>query len=203
MPGGSSERLLVGLRDVILLGDPVGTGNCKAEGCVATDLPTVINQFVTRRYFSVDPDVQSRILILFTDGETRETDVPKLAAAIQEQGIHILLVQISHPDDRVYNSTGEENSLYVPSADGRGKLDALAGKLPNTEVFTEEEIAGAISRVGELLGDPTELGLETQVTKPVFLGPWVAVAAILTLIVGIGATLMQLLAQRMTRLKRR
>jgi hypothetical protein len=102
----------------------------------------------TRDYFS--PPARKRLLIVFTDGESRPLEGDLARAFSRRPPIETLLIQYWHADERIYE-TGVPERGYRPDRASRGALDRLAS-LIGGRVFTEAQTAAFEAAAIEALG---------------------------------------------------
>lgn len=138
----------------------------------ATKLDTLAT-IRTLRYFS--PKARSRLLIVFTDGETQPVAAARLAALFRRPPtIETIFIQHWDSAERVY--TGGAPEPYRPDPSARALLDGLAKSI-DASVYDEGDVFAAAARARELLGDgPTVVRGELGGRVP--LAPYLAAAAL-------------------------
>ena len=178
MPGGSTERLVIGLDEVIQIGQPTSGSRCTTSGCIGTNLPRVLQQVMAGRFFSEDDAVKSRTFLVFTDGESPSNRIVSVERKMQELDVHVVFIRIGDERDRVYMTDGTLNPHYSPDPNSRATLDTIAARLPNTKVFDESETEALSAHLRSIIGDPTEQSTLVTTERPLYLAPWVALAAL-------------------------
>lgn len=132
---------------------------------------------VTGRYFS--PEAKKRLLVVFTDGESRPL-AGELARAFegQQPPIQTIFVHFWAPEERIFE-TGVAEAGYAPERSAPSSLAAVAD-LVDGQMFAESELEGAENAIRQAAGDgPTRLRrLEGE---RLALMAWVTLAAFLPL----------------------
>jgi hypothetical protein len=114
---------------------------------------------------------QRRLLVVFTDGETRPVVPPRFAAALRRPpGIKLLFVQLWGANERIY-ATGLPDPGYLPDPTSTRTIEALASA-SGGRVFSEHELDGAASAARSFVGGP---GTSTAVAERGrrALAPWI------------------------------
>jgi hypothetical protein len=128
-----------------------------------------------RRYFS--QRAKKRLLVVFTDGESRPFGSALEGAFSGKQPIETVFIRFWGAGERIYE-TGVSES-YVPVRNSEAMLDRAAS-LVGGRVFSEDDIDAATDAVEGIVGE----GDTTDRTIPgarVALMPWVTLAAFLPL----------------------
>lgn len=146
----------------------------QAQDTLATDLGTT-RFFATGNFFR---GARRRILVLFTDAETKRYDVGQLTGAFAGSGVETILVRFWGERERVYGPDGAEQA-YVPDPGSAGEAEHYA-ELVRGEAFDEKELATAIQAVRSKLGSKSSITrVKTVDIQP--LGPFVLLLALLPL----------------------
>ena len=122
--------------------------------------------------------VRKRLLVIFSDGESRYFDEVVLAREFKKGLVHVLFVQLWHPDEKIYVSKKNVDPGYRPDPAAHGAAQRIASA-GGGEVLGEDPAAIA-ARVKAFVGSGPETKLREQRTR-VSLGPYVALAALLPL----------------------
>jgi uncharacterized protein (DUF58 family) len=144
-----------------------------ADNTRATDFGAT-RFFVLGNYFRGS---RRRILVLFTDAESKRYDIGRLTGAFVDSGIKTIVVRFGSQSERVFGPDGVEQA-YVPE-DGAAAAEVYARAVKG-EVFTENDLPAAIGAVRSKLGSESAvIRVKTVDIQP--LGPFVLVAALLPL----------------------
>jgi hypothetical protein len=148
---------------------PAGTG----------DLTTDYNSLGTtgaNNYFR--SNVRKRIVVVFSDGESRFFDDAQLREDFRKGDVRVLFVHLWNADEKIYLPGGKVDPGYRPdpqAAASAGRVASAGGG----EVLGEQPGA-LIGRVKSLAGSGPQTKVREQRTR-VSLGPYVALAALLPL----------------------
>jgi hypothetical protein len=159
------------LRDAIGIERPPPAGT----GDLATDFNSVGTIGVNNYY---RPNVRKRLLVVFSDGESRFFDDVQIQKDLEKGNVHVLFVQLWDADEKIYSPSGKVDPGYRPDpqAPSEARRLAAAGK---GEVLGEDP--GVLtSSVKAFLGSGAQTKVREQRTR-VSLGPYVALAALLPL----------------------
>jgi hypothetical protein len=159
------------LRDAIGIERPPPSG---AEP-VATAYDS-LGDVATNNFYK--PTVHKRLLVVFSDGESRYFDDVVLGREFQKGRVHVLFVQLWNPDEKIYLTKKNVDPGYRPDPAARGAAQRIAAA-GGGEVLGEDPAALA-ARVKAFVGHGPETKLREQRTR-VSLGPYVALAALLPL----------------------
>lgn len=119
-----------------------------------------------------------RVLVIFTDAETRRYDVGELTGAFSASGVRPILVRFGDERERVYGPDGVE-AAYVPDPASTTNAEEYAQAVKG-ETFDEREVPAATEAIRSKLGSGTSVSLvKTVDIQP--LGPFVLIAALLPL----------------------
>lgn len=115
----------------------------------------------TRSYFS--PSARKRVLIVLTDGETRETG-PRFARAFRRTPrVQTSFVRFWNRDERIYES-GIAEAAYKPDPKIAAGLDRAAEKI-GARVYEEDDAGELVSATKAYLGDGPTRPLEREGEK--------------------------------------
>jgi hypothetical protein len=144
---------------------------------VATDLGG-LSLLATGDYFA--PSVRRRLVVVLTDGESRQFDTQKLARALKSgPGVKLVLVHVSATGEAVYDGTQLEQGYHEDPASGAG-LASLASATGGVAVG-EHDLARAISAAKADVGSgPTITSGRSEHDRT--LAPFVALLALLPLL---------------------
>jgi von Willebrand factor type A domain len=133
-----------------------------------------LSAIATRGYFS--PHAQNRVLVAFTDGETRPFDPESVGAVLRRgRGIRAFFVHVWNERERVYTN-GRPEADYRPDPASREQLDRLATAVRGSS-FGENEVSAVASAVRSALGTgPTVSEIESR--TQLSLGPYLVLAAV-------------------------
>jgi hypothetical protein len=121
---------------------------------------------------------QRRLLVLFTDAETKRIDLDELTGAFGSSGIKTILLRFWAEGERVYAPDGVEEA-YVPDP-GSASMAERYAQAVDGETFDENELPAAIEAARSNLGSGSEITLvKTADIHP--LGPYVFLAALVPL----------------------
>ena len=140
----------------------------------ATDLEAT-KAFADGNYFRGG---QRRLLVVFTDAESKSIDSGELARAYEDAHIETIMVRFWAEGERVYGPDGVEEA-YVPVADSAAVAERYAQAVKG-ETFDEGELGAAFQAARSKLGSGTEVTyVKTADIQP--LGPFVLLAALFPL----------------------
>jgi hypothetical protein len=121
---------------------------------------------------------QRRVLVIFTDAETKPVNEGDLTAAFRDSRISTVVLRFWAERERVYGPDGVENE-YVPDANSAANAGRYAA-LVKGEAFHESQLASAIAAVRSKIGSGTSVTqVKTVDIHP--LGPYVLLLALLPL----------------------
>jgi hypothetical protein len=159
------------LRDSIGIERPPPAGT----ESLATDYNT-LGDTATNEYYR--PDVGKRLLVVFSDGESRFFDEVVLARKLEKGDVRVLFVHIWNADEKIYLKRDDVDPGYRPDP----QAGASAGRIASAghgEVLGEDPKV-LVSTTKAFLGSGPQTKLREQRTR-VSLGPYVALAALLPL----------------------
>ncbi len=116
---------------------------------LATDLSAVA-ALARENYFS--PRSARRLVVLFTDGESRSFDAPDVAGKLERQGVGLVVVRFWDAGERVYGPGGRAEPGYVPDRSSDEDVDRLAALTTGRRVFAESEADEVLAAAREHLG---------------------------------------------------
>jgi hypothetical protein len=146
----------------------------QAQNARTTDLGTT-RFFAEGNFFRGS---QRRVLVVFTDAETKRYDVDRLTDAFSTSGIRTILVRFWAEGERIYSPDGVEET-YVSDASSAEAAERYAQAVKG-ETFDEREIPAVTQAVRAKLGAGTSITrVKTVEIEP--LGPFVLFAALLPL----------------------
>jgi hypothetical protein len=124
------------------------------------------------------PDVRKRLLIVFSDGESRFFDEVVLARRLEKGNVRLLFVHLWTPEEKIFLKRNNVDPGYRPDpqASGAARRIAAAGH----GQLLREEPAALVAATKAFLGTGREAKVREQRTR-VSLGPYVALAALLPL----------------------
>jgi hypothetical protein len=124
------------------------------------------------------PTVQKRLLVIFSDGESRYFDDVVLARKFHKGHVHVLFVHLWKPDEKIYLTKKNVDPGYRPDPAARAAAQRIAAA-GDGEVLGEDPVA-LTTKVRAFVGTGPETKLREQRTR-VSLGPYVALAALVPL----------------------
>jgi hypothetical protein len=144
---------------------------------VATDLGS-LGVLATGDYFP--PSVHRRLVVVLTDGESRQFDLQKLARALNGgPGVRLVLVHVWATGEGVYDGAQLEQGYHEDPASGAG-LASLASAIGGVAVG-ENDLARAIGAAKSDIGSgPTITSGRSEHDRT--LSPFVALLALLPLL---------------------
>jgi von Willebrand factor type A domain len=159
------------LRDAVGIERPPPSGSEP----VATAYDT-LGDVATNNFYK--PSVQKRLLIIFSDGESRYFDDVVLARELKKAHVHVLFVQLWNADEKIYLAKNNVDPGYRPDPASTGAAQRIASAGDGEVV--DEDPAAIAAKVKAFVGHGRETKLREQRTR-VSLGPYVALAALLPL----------------------
>jgi hypothetical protein len=159
------------LRHSIAVDQPLSD---QAENRQATDLGAT-RFFATSNFFR---GAKRRVLVVFTDAQTKEYDVGELTGDFSASNVSVVLVRLWRDGELVHGPDGVERA-YVPDPASAFSAEQYAQQVRG-EVFSEDEVDGAVDAVRAKLGSESAvMRVKTVDIEP--LGPYVLMAALLPL----------------------
>ena len=123
-------------------------------------------------------DVRKRLLVIFSDGESRFFDEVVLARELHKGHVHVLFVQVWNAGEKIYLQRNNVDPGYRPDPQSVGAAGRIASAGDGERVG--EDPGALTSKAKAFLGTGPETKVREQRTR-VSLGPYVALAALLPL----------------------
>jgi hypothetical protein len=170
-PTLDAEVFVTTLRDAVGIERPPPAGT----EALATDYNSLADAGAYNYY---EPSVRKRLLVIFSDGESRFFDEVVLGRTLRRAHVHVLFVHVWDAREQIFLKPNTPDPAYRPDPQSRmfGQRVATAG---DGEIVGEDE-ASVVGRTKAFLGSGPETKLREQRTR-VSLGPYVALAALLPL----------------------
>ena len=143
----------------------------------ATDFRS-IEALADENYFG--PQSVHRLVVLWTDGESRPFDAAALVRKLERHGVALVVVRVWHPDERVFGKDGRPEPAYRPDPESLVELARLARAGGSVRVFSENDVDAAARAGRRFLGRGPLVEAGTAEPR-VPLAPYVALAAALPL----------------------
>ena len=149
----------------------------------ASDLAdnTRATDFAATRFFAVGNyfrGAKRRLLVIFTDGETKRFEVERLTGAFVDSGVKTILVRFWEPGERVYGPSGVEQG-YVPEESSAAYAQIYA-RAVHGETFDENQLGAAVEAAKAQFGKGSStVSVKTVDIQP--LGPYVLLIALVPL----------------------
>jgi hypothetical protein len=159
------------MRDAIGIERPPPSGT----DALATDYNS-LGDAATNEYYGAN--VRKRLLVIFSDGESRYFDDVVLRRSLQQGHVRVLFVQTWDPREEVFLKGSRADPGYRPDPQARASAQRVA-TAGGGQVLGENESA-LVHAVKSYVGSGPETTLREQRTR-VSLGPYVALAALLPL----------------------
>lgn len=160
------------LRDAVSIEEPPPAGT----NSLATDYNS-LGDFGPNNYFS--PQVKKRLVILFSDGESRSFDDVILSNKFRDNGIRLLFVHVWGAREKIFLQKNRPDPAYRPDPESRHNAERLAAA-GNGIVIESGDTGGIVSAAKDILGTGPSTKLREQRTR-VSLAPFVALAALVPL----------------------
>jgi hypothetical protein len=159
------------LRDAIGIQKPPPVGS----GDLATDFNSIAD-ITTNQYFR--PSITKRLLVVFSDGESRAFDDLKLTQTLRRGHVRVLFVHLWNAEEKIFLLRNAADPGYRPDAESARAVERVA-TAGQGEVLGEDE--GELrARAKEIVGTGPATRIREQRTR-VSLAPFVALAALLPL----------------------
>ena len=142
---------------------------------LATDYST-LGDVGTNNYYG--PDVRKRVLVVFSDGESKYFDDALLKKDFEKGDVHVLFVHLWTPDEKIYLQRNNVDPGYRPDPQSNEEAQRLASAGGGSVLG--EDPSALVSQVKGYLGTGVHTTVREQRTR-VSLGPYVALMALLPL----------------------
>jgi hypothetical protein len=159
------------LRDAIGIERPPPSGT----NDLATDLST-IGDIGTNDFYG--PNAAKRLLVVFSDGESKYFDDALLKKDFDKGHVHVLFVHLWAPDEKIYLARKNVDPGYRPDPQSNRAAQRLAAA-GGGEVLGEDP-GSLVSQAKAYLGSGPRTSIREQRTR-ISLGPYVALMALLPL----------------------
>jgi hypothetical protein len=155
----------------------------QTETATATSLGA-LGVLGTQNFFS--PSARRRLVVVFTDGESRPYDVPATARALRRApGVKTVFVHVWSPGEAVFAPDGRPEQGYHPDTASGAALSALADATGGAVVGEGSTgRATTLARAALGTGPTREEGLAVRTRT---LAPWLALGALLPLLLAFAA----------------
>jgi hypothetical protein len=145
-----------------------------ADNTRATDLAAT-RFFAVGNYFR---GATRRLLVIFTDAETKRFEVERLTGAFVDSGVKTILVRFWAPSERVYGPDGVEQA-YVPEQSSAAYAQIYA-RAVHGQTFDENQLGDAVQAARAEFGrGSSTVSVKTVDIQP--LGPFLLLVALLPL----------------------
>ncbi|MFL5917337.1 MAG: hypothetical protein ACJ74X_01320 [Gaiellaceae bacterium] len=142
---------------------------------LATDYNS-IGDTASNNYYK--QQVSKRLLVAFSDGESRFFDELVLGRTLSKGHVHVLFVHLWNPQEKIYLQRDGVDPGYRPDPGSRDAARRIAVAGGGDVVGDQPDVL--VSKAKAFLGSGPETKLREQRTR-VSLGPYVALAALLPL----------------------
>jgi hypothetical protein len=135
----------------------------------------------TRNFFT--PSATKRLVVLFTDGESRVFNPRRMRASFRSGSTGLLVVRFWQENERIYRPTGAPEAQYQPDPTSEATVQTLA-QATGGRAFDEDEVGQVAPEVLRFVGkgDPKPLGEDTSRTSLapfLFLGSFIPLGFLL------------------------
>jgi hypothetical protein len=159
------------LRDAVGVERPPPAG----QGPLATDF-SALGNIGPYNYFK--PQTKKRLLIVFSDGESKPFDDVVLRSQLRQNHVHVLFVHVWNARERIFLSQNRPDPAYRPDPESTRMAEQVADA-GGGEVLGED--GGALTAAAKaVIGTGPATKLREQRTR-VSLAPFVALAALVPL----------------------
>ena len=149
---------------------PAGTGP------LATDFNSLAD-FGPNNYFS--PGVKKRLVIVYSDGESRSFDDVVLANKFRDNGVRVLFVHLWSSTEKIFLRKNRPDVGYRPDPESSREAERVAAAGDGT-VISDGDTGALVTAAKAILGSGPSTKLREQRTR-VSLAPFVALAALVPL----------------------
>jgi hypothetical protein len=126
-----------------------------------------------------DPGIRHRLVVVFTDGESRPSYVPTIREALAgAPRTDFVIVRVSHPGERIWDGLAADKA-WRPAPDAAQMVDQLVS-ITHGQAFDEGQLGRATAAARRDLGTGP-VARHGQTLRVVSLGRWIALAALLPL----------------------
>jgi hypothetical protein len=154
---------------------PPASSNIKA-----TTLTGPLENLASQNFFP--PTIHNRLAVILTDGESNPVNDGAIAHAFAAgPGIKVVFVHVWEPGEAVYDGNTREQGYHEDPNSGQ-ILTTLAASLDNGKSFGESSVGSAIHAIKADLGATGPTVLQGKVERTKTLAPYVALAALLPLL---------------------
>ncbi len=120
-----------------------------------------------------------RAVVVLTDGETLNDDLPSLAARLRQGKVRPLFVRLWRSDERIYEPNGTINPKYLPDPASGAVLEGVARSL-ETRIFGPGQEGDVVRALRGTLGKGP-VGTRGRELQSLSLAPWLVGLAFLPL----------------------
>jgi hypothetical protein len=139
-----------------------------------------LGSLATQNFY--DPSIHKRLAVILTDGESNPVDDGLLARMLATgPGVKVVFVHVSKPGELVFDGNSPEQGYHEDPQSGQ-ILDTLAASLDHGKSFEESSIGSAIHAMRADLGTSGPTVLQGRSDQTRTLAPFVALAALLPLL---------------------
>jgi hypothetical protein len=142
---------------------------------LATDYST-LGDTGTNNFYGAG--VAKRVLVIFSDGESKYFDDALLKKDFQKGNVHVLFVHLWGADEKIYLSRNNVDPGYRPDPQSNQAAGRIAAA--GSGAVLGEDSGALVSRAKRLVGSGPHTTIREQRTR-VSLGPYVALMALLPL----------------------
>jgi hypothetical protein len=171
LPTLDATLFVSSLRDAVGVERPPPAG----QGPLATDF-SAIGNIGPYNYFK--PQTQKRLLVIFSDGESKPFDEVVLRSQLRPNHVHVLFVHVWNSRERIFLQQNRPDPAYRADADSNrlaeGVADAGGGEVLG------EDVGALTAAAKSVIGTGPATRLREQRTR-VSLAPFVALAALVPL----------------------
>lgn len=154
---------------------PPASSNIKA-----TTFTVPLEYLASQNFFPAT--IHKRLAVILTDGESNPVDDGAVARALAAgPGIKVIFIHVWQPGEAVYDGNTPEQGYHEDPNSGQ-ILQTLAGAIDNGKSFDESSIGSAIGAMKADLGTTGPTILQGSVERTRTLAPFVALAALLPLL---------------------
>jgi hypothetical protein len=137
----------------------------------------VLSSLAASNFFR--PRVAKRLVIVFSDGESRSFDDVILAQTLRRHRVHVLFVHVWGAREKIFLTRRAVDPAYRPDETSREAAQRVAAA-GNGSVLSDGDASSVISAAKRFLGSGPETRLREQRTRT-SLAPYLALAAVLPL----------------------